>query len=176
MCNILCFIQLSLFPEFNTLSVMYGEPSLNFIEQECPYVLSDATAPRTAGQILIYSVHCTCTCTYMYTHVHVYTCIIMCQCACIHVLLIMLIYSTCKYLCMVKMVDLVFLHVLLVSWFIPDVYVHVHVRALQNSSFIHYSCCTQSPTSIWWYLNHSARYRPQMGIPLSHHLVSPDRR
>jgi hypothetical protein len=31
---------------------MYGEPSLNFIDQECPYVLSDSTAPRTAGQTL----------------------------------------------------------------------------------------------------------------------------
>ena len=33
---------------------MYGEPSLNFIEQECPYVLSDGTAPRTAGQTVIH--------------------------------------------------------------------------------------------------------------------------
>ena len=35
---------------------MYGEPSLNFIEQECPYVLSDGTAPRATGQTLIHSV------------------------------------------------------------------------------------------------------------------------
>ena len=39
---------------------MYGEPSLNFIEQECPYVLSDGTAPRTAGQTFNIHVHAPC--------------------------------------------------------------------------------------------------------------------
>ena len=32
------FLQLSLFPEFNSLSVMYGETSTKFITQESPYV------------------------------------------------------------------------------------------------------------------------------------------
>lgn len=31
--------QLSLFPEFNSLSVLYGESSSSFIAQECPYII-----------------------------------------------------------------------------------------------------------------------------------------
>ena len=41
--------QLSLFPEFNTLSVMYGELSSNFIIQESPYVLLEGGTSRGAG-------------------------------------------------------------------------------------------------------------------------------
>lgn len=41
--------QLSLFPEFNSLSVMYGELSLNFIIQESPYVMSEGGTSRGAG-------------------------------------------------------------------------------------------------------------------------------
>ena len=39
--------QHSLFAEFNTLAVMYGQPSLDFITQETPYILvNDSTATR----------------------------------------------------------------------------------------------------------------------------------
>ena len=47
----ICFPQLSLFPEFNTLSVMYGELSTHFITQETPYVLNTTVASRGAGEL-----------------------------------------------------------------------------------------------------------------------------
>ena len=42
-------VQLTLFPEFNTLSVMYGEPLVNFITQESPYVLGAVSTREGAG-------------------------------------------------------------------------------------------------------------------------------
>jgi len=40
--------RLSLFPEFNTLSVMYSKHSDGFITQECPYILGSDTSQRGA--------------------------------------------------------------------------------------------------------------------------------
>ena len=42
-------LQLSLFPEFNTLSVMYGKLSFNFISQQVPYIITAQASSRGAG-------------------------------------------------------------------------------------------------------------------------------
>ena len=63
-------LQLSLFPEFNTLSVMYGKQSADFISQEAPFVLGTAGASRGAGQAVLH-VHTVYRCVlHMYIHVH----------------------------------------------------------------------------------------------------------
>ena len=98
-------LQLSLFPEFNTLSVMYGKQSADFISQEAPFVLGTAGASRGAGQAVLYvhvhTVHrCVLhmyilyidvcyTCTYMTMHIHLY----------IYILYIDVCY-TCTYMTM----------------------------------------------------------------------------
>ena len=48
------FLQLSLFPEFNTLSVMYGKPSFNFISQQVPYIITASDTSRGAGNAQFY--------------------------------------------------------------------------------------------------------------------------
>ena len=75
------YLQLSLFPEFNTLSVMYGKQSADFISQEAPFVLGTAGASRGAGQAVLHvHVHTVHRCVlhmyihdYAYTFVHVHT-------------------------------------------------------------------------------------------------------
>ena len=62
MCNTMCvwvcdtvgivYIQLSLFPEFNSLSVMYASLSSNFIEQQPPYIRGETPSTRTAGMFI----------------------------------------------------------------------------------------------------------------------------
>lgn len=42
-------LQLSLFPEFNSLSVMYGELSKDFIDQKLPYIRGEAPSTGAAG-------------------------------------------------------------------------------------------------------------------------------
>lgn len=68
-----CFtyhVQLSLFPEFNSLSVMYGELSNNFISQEAPYMPGEAPSTKGAGisyklQMQLIQSHLLCACLYL---------------------------------------------------------------------------------------------------------------
>ena len=46
--------QLSLFPEFNTLSVMYSKHSPDFITQKCPYVLGSDSSQAGAGLLVAF--------------------------------------------------------------------------------------------------------------------------
>ena len=48
-CVCVC-LQLSLFPEFNTLSVIYGKLSFNFISQKVPYIITASATSRGAGK------------------------------------------------------------------------------------------------------------------------------
>ena len=70
-------LQLTLFPEFNTLSVMYGQLSVDFISQEAPYVLTASSSSRGAGKVHTeVVVTCRCTQDMSVGHLHVY---VQCQ-------------------------------------------------------------------------------------------------